>query len=295
MSNSDLSLRSKVIKLASKLPLVNTLLEQYRLSLRQFPAADRKGWLERIQLVMDSPDLKHIPKVADAGKIKDGYLIMHNGLKIEPLSYYGYPMLKMFKKSGGIHEPQEERIFVEALKKIPASGVMVELGSYWAFYSMCFQKAITGAKNYLVEPTDFGLDYGKKNFQINNMRGDFTRAYVGNKPGNAPDGVKIINIDEYLKEKGISFVDMLHADIQGFELEMLEGASDLLTKQKAGFIFISTHSNELHNQCVSLISKYGYRVIQSINLDETYSFDGLIVAVSPTYTEMENIQLSKRK
>lgn len=81
-------------------------------------------WKKRINDVVNCPDIKFIPTVPDAGTVKDGLLVMYNGLKIDPLSYYDDLMLKMFKKSKGIREPQEERIFIEVLKKMPRNATM---------------------------------------------------------------------------------------------------------------------------------------------------------------------------
>jgi hypothetical protein len=290
--------KKNIITISSKLPFFNYIQKKYReyytLSLKHLSVTDRQEWLNRIELVLECPDLKSIPLVNDAGKIKNGYLIMHNGVKIEPLSYYGYPMLKLFKKTKGIHEPQEERIFAEVLKVIPKGSIMVELGSYWGFYSMWFNKKVTDAKNFLIEPTDTGLDAGQKNFRLNSMHGDFTQAFIGKKPGYTADGVKIINIDTFVKEKELAFLDILHADIQGYELEMLKGASECLAQKKIGYTFISTHSNDLHNDCINMLKENCYKILTSINMDETYSVDGLIVACSPKYYQISKVELSKR-
>lgn len=252
-------------------------------------------WMSRTHYILTCPDIKFIQTVPDAGKVKEGSLIMHNGLKIEPLSYYGQPMLKLLRKSKGIHEPQEERIFLEVLKIMPKGALMLELGSYWAFYSMCFNKAVPEPHCYLIEPTDFGLEFGQKNFSRNNMNGDFTQAYIGKEPGVAPDGIKVVSIDDFVNEKQIPFIDILHSDIQGFEAEMLEGAKNTLSNKKVGYVFISTHTNDLHARCEQILKAHNFAIMASINLDESYSHDGLIVAVAPGYRKIENITLSKRK
>jgi hypothetical protein len=141
----------------------------------------RGEWLRRIDDVLQCEDRKFISPNPSAGKIVEGLLIMHNGIRIKPLSYYGFPMLRMFKLSKGVHEPQEERVFQEVLKVIPPGATMLELGSYWAFYSMWFQKTVPDAHCYMVEPEEAGLKSGKENFEINGLQGDFTRAFIGNE------------------------------------------------------------------------------------------------------------------
>jgi FkbM family methyltransferase len=48
--------------------------------------------------------------------------------------------------------------------------------------------------------------------------------------------VNVITLDLYCTEKGISSIDLLKIDTEGFELEVLEGAKDLLEKGKIKMI-----------------------------------------------------------
>ena len=85
----------------------------------------------------------------DAGKIADGYLIMHNGVKVKPM----HPCyMELLTANRGCHEPQEEMVFQEVLKHIPAGGCMVVLGAYWSFYSIWFAKTVERARCFMVEP-----------------------------------------------------------------------------------------------------------------------------------------------
>ena len=140
-----------------------------------------KDFTPRYYDVCSSPDNKYIPRVSNAGKIIDNYLIMHNGLKIHPLNYYGIPNLKMLILNRGVHEPQQERIFLKIPKHLPDNAVMIEMGSHWAFYSIWFNNSIKNAKYYIIEPDLIGLEFGKLNFKINNMKGTFYRAFIHSK------------------------------------------------------------------------------------------------------------------
>jgi hypothetical protein len=44
---------------------------------------------------------------------------------------------------------------------------MIELGAFWSFYSMWFNKEVENAINYMVEPDSFNLGQGKRNFKLN--------------------------------------------------------------------------------------------------------------------------------
>ncbi len=220
---------------------------------------------------MKDPNNSYIPKVKNAGQIIDDYIVMHNGLKVKlsENAYYG-DFSKILLINKGVHEPQEERVFMEVLKHIPKNSIMVELGSYWAFYSMWFQKLISGATNYMIEPDNINLNSGKNNFILNNMKGDFTLGNVSNH------GIKI---DEFVKVKNIHQIDILHSDIQGYELEMLQGAQKTISQGKIKFVFVSTHSQKLHYDCLDFLKLNNYNIIASVDFDnETYCYDGIIVA-----------------
>ena len=263
-----------------------------RINLWNMPAKLRREWLRRISDVLQCEDRNFISPHPKAGKIVDGFLVMHNGIRIKPLSYYGFPMLRMFKLCKGVHEPQEERVFQEVLKVMPSGATMLELGSYWAFYSMWFHKLVPQAKCFMVEPEESGIKSGQGNFELNRMNGDFTRAFIGKecKTGLLPT----LTVDRILNEKNIRFLDLLHSDIQGFELQMLEGASHAFSQGKIGYVFISTHSNQVHDACENKLRDYGHVILHSIDLDDSYSEDGLIVAARPDSPRIPVFQLSRK-
>ena len=76
---------------------------------------------------------------------------------------------------------------------------------------------------------------------------------------------------------------------------MLKGSIKLLEEKKIGYCFISTHSNELHEQCKTMLLKFGYVLVADANLDESYSFDGILVMKNPAYPGIEAVEISKKK
>lgn len=255
-------------------------------ALRSQKRADMDYWKPRIQEVMDCPDNVKIPRIPNAGKILNGFQLMHNGLLVKVDGYYGFGMTELLKANKGCHEPQEELIFSEVIRRLPTNARMVECGSYWGFYSMWFARDVPGAMAWLIEPESENIAVGQANFAANDLQGHFTQAYVGdtsrqsNDPqtGDAPQ----ICIDDFLALHGIESLNILHADIQGAEVDMLNGARDTLTNQKVDYIFISTHGGDLHEDCVQLLKSYRYRVEVSVGMNDTCSIDGLIVAVRDT-------------
>jgi Methyltransferase FkbM domain len=250
-------------------------------------------WVRRVSDVMSSDDIKYIPTVENAGIIKGGQQTMHNGLKIYNGSYYGPEYAAMLQTTKGIHEPQEERVFQEVLKGLPQNAVMIEMGAFWSFYSMWFKQKLNEATNYMIEPDAFNLGQGKRNFKLNNFTGDFTQAFISKQ--SAGGEVPTICIDDFVAQKNISFIDMLHSDIQGFEYEMLQGAAKTFEANKIGYVFISTHNNEVHQQCLNFLQQRNFIIIASANMQETFSEDGLIAARASYYNGIEPINISKKK
>jgi hypothetical protein len=235
-------------------------------------------WRSRIDEAIACPDNAFIPRVPDAGKLQRGFVIMHNGLRVSGLGYYGSGNMNLLLENRGVHEPQEERAFSEVLRHVPPSGAMLELGAYWGFYSLWFAHEVPGARSFLVEPEPENLKSGMLNFRENGHDAVFENAYVGARPGIAHNGTKVVSVDDFCQRHHIDQLAILHADIQGFEVEMLEGASRMLSNKKIMYIFISTHSTPLHRACIDLLRASGFVILASADLDDTFSIDGLIVA-----------------
>lgn len=219
---------------------------------------------------------------------------MHNGLQIKYGSYYGSYLSTMLRVNKGVHEPQEEKVFGEVLKYIPEGSVMIELGSYWSFYSMWFSSKVVNAKCYMIEPDIIAYCYGKSNFRLNGMKGDFTNAFISSHSSIDEKGERITNLDDFVKEKQISQIAILHSDIQGYEYEMLKGATQCFEKNMIHYLFISTHSSVIHQDCLNFLLKYNFQVIAAADLPQTYSVDGLIAARAPFIPQPDRIPISLR-
>ena len=241
-------------------------------------AQEKEHWQARIDKVMAAGANHLIPRHLLAGKMVDGQLIMHNGIKVDPLSYYRLPMLKMLMENKGVHEPEEEYFFQEALKAIEnkPTMTMIELGAYWAFYSMWFLSVFPHAHCYMIEPEKRNLYYGKKNFKLNKRQGKFIQAGIGCK-NNTQGKFDILTVDEICQVNNIQYIDLLHADIQGAEFEMLQGCNRILDEKRLNYVFISTHSTELHEQCRNFLLARNFIEVANVNLDESSSWDGILV------------------
>ncbi|MBJ7900322.1 MAG: hypothetical protein GC158_10480 [Cyanobacteria bacterium RI_101] len=248
-------------------------------------------WRARIDDVIACPDNARIPRDPGAGQLEGYTITMHNGVRVCADGYYGAGNLNMLIENKGVHEPQEEYAFAQVIELLPEECVMLELGAYWGFYSLSLLQRRPKAACFLVEPELRNLVSGKLNFRLNGRKGHFTQARVGQAPQTHP---KTISVDSFCAERGIQHLHILHSDIQGHEVAMLEGASHFLGEGKADFLFLSTHSNELHRSCLDKLKTFGYVILADADKDETFSFDGLIVAKRQSLKEPQSIEISKK-
>jgi hypothetical protein len=63
-----------------------------------------------------------------AGVVEGDPVFLHNGLRVLG-AYYG-PFSQLLAINRGVHEPLEEFVFQEVLKRLPAAPSMIELGAY---------------------------------------------------------------------------------------------------------------------------------------------------------------------
>lgn len=249
-------------------------------------------WRDRINDVISSPDNAHIPRHPSAGQLKGYTITMHKGVQVCANGYYGAGILNMLIENRGVHEPQEERAFDLIIRLLPDECSMLELGAYWGFYSLSLLQERPRATCFLVEPETFNLVSGRINFRLNGKKGNFTQASVDRKPQDHP---RTISVDSFCREHKIDHLHILHADIQGYELAMLEGAKGFLAGGNADFVFISTHSAKLHVDCIEELESLGYIILADADMEETFSCDGLIVAKHRSIENPKVIEISKKK
>ena len=246
------------------------------------PKAASADFLGRFREVISDPLNLLIERVPRAGFIEGNEVYLHNGNRVPisgPAAYYG-PFVQLLVLNRGVHEPLEEYVFQELLKRLPPTPLMIELGAYWAHYSMWLKKMRPAARTIMVEPDANNLAAGRANFLRNGFEGEFIQAEVAKGRW---------ELDSFLNARGLSHLDILHADIQGFEAELLEGARAALGRAAIDYLFISTHSQALHHLVTGQVGQFGYRVEVSSDFDnESTSFDGFVFAASPRVSKIFN-------
>jgi FkbM family methyltransferase len=273
---------------------------------------EAKFFEKKMVEIMACEDNARIPRHADAGKIVGGTQVMHNGLRVLLDCYSAATskglMADLLTKNKGVHEPAEEFAFQVLLNTMPESATIVELGSFWAFYSMWFCSKVKKPKAYLIEPDPSHLDVGKKHFEMNGFKGEFFNYFVGRTSGYWTEtkrsvwrgnyavktNQRTICIDDFVAQNGIPFIDILHSDIQGAELDMLKGAEKTITERKVRYFCVSTHGDQLHRDCVEHLRSKDYVILCEADPSSAMHIDGYIVARAREMPGPDSISVHKK-
>jgi FkbM family methyltransferase len=284
-----------VLKMQARLDLLDKALTSSTLS-----EYEKK----RINMTVSCSDSEQIPKVVNAGKlIKSDEIdiqVMHNGIKIIGGCYYGPWMTNIIEILKGHHEPQEEFAFFQVLEQLRSnpspwgSPRMIELGSFWAYYSMWFLKDFPEGSTYCFEPDPNYLEIGRQNFELNNLSGSFINAMVSNQAAALSEfrcesdgqviSIPALDFSGVLAATEQKDIDLVLVDIQGAEIPLLQNLSEVLRHSRVRFVAISTHDVEIsgssitHQYALELLIQSGAHIILEHSVSESFSGDGFILA-----------------
>jgi FkbM family methyltransferase len=192
----------------------------------------------------------------------------------------------------GVHEKNS----TAEVKRIISPGMnILEVGANIGYYALLEAK-LAGPTGFLYgfEPSPFNIDLLRRNLELNhienyevygmaagaeNQTGKF---FVANKSNLSSfiqregmdmvhDGkiidVKVVRLDNFFAEKKLDFIRM---DVEGYELEILKGAEELLKRPvPPKHFFIEVHSELLHKkdssarEIIEYLGQYGYQVTKS--------------------------------
>jgi FkbM family methyltransferase len=256
----------------------------------------------RVALTVSCRDADPIPKVADAGAIKDEngvrVQVMHEGTRIVAGCYHGDWMTEIIRRLRGHHEPQEELAFHHIVQRLredpsPQPGAIVELGAFWGYYSIWATRAL-GLRVVLVEPDPGNLDVGRVNLALNGLDARLIQAAVGGAHGsrarlvcesdNVERELPVVTVAGLLEDERLGAIDLLLVDVQGSELDVVERAASLLAAGRIRFVVVSTHHHSIsgdpmtHQRCLALLESVGAHVVAEHTVGESFSGDGLIAA-----------------
>ncbi len=251
----------------------------------------------RIAMGLRCGDCDFIPKVAGAGSVAteaDGtrVQIMHNGLRVVADGYYGAWMTRLIELARGHHEPQEEAAFHALMHALPPGGTMVELGGFWAYYTLWFLTSAPGRRALLVEPDPAHIEIGRRNLALNGIAAEFVQGFVGAVPGRTVAfrteesgtlDLPCIDLPALLDARKVDHLTLLHCDAQGAETAVLDQIAPLVRQGRLGWVFVSTHHHAIsgdpltHQRCLALLAGLGATIEVEHDVQESFSGDGMIV------------------
>ncbi len=256
--------------------------------------------LGRTLMTIGCNDCNGIEKVAEAGRILSGsegnVQIMHNGIKVVAGGYHGDWMAHVIRALRGHHEPQEEAVFHALLRACRHNSLFVELGAFWAYYSLWYLHEIPGSRSICIEPDPNNKAVGERNARLNNLqdRMTFLQGFVGGarqkelrgtvETISEPVVLPCYDVDAILELCGQDVIEILHVDVQGAELPLLVSAKKAIEQKRIRFIVVSTHHSSIsgsmttHEDCLAHILSLGGLILAEHSVQESFSGDGLIVA-----------------
>jgi FkbM family methyltransferase len=80
--------------------------------------------------------------------------------------------------------------------------------------------------------------------------------------------IKLTSIDQFCKKENISHINILKSDTQGFELEVLNGAKEMLSNKAIQFVYLEINFIELYKELptfsdiYNFLNGYGYKLLR---------------------------------
>ena len=158
--------------------------------------------------------------------------------------------------------------------------ICVDIGANIGSTSLIWAKSINRGIIFAVEPHPGTFSLLERNIAINNANhkiiprqiaigatdGDMTlfvseQGTMAMKPANykwkgKEITVQSMSLDSFIQTEKISSIDILKIDIEGYEVETLEGASQTLKHTK--HVVLEYHSAELRKRCIEILVQNGF-------------------------------------
>lgn len=159
-------------------------------------------------------------------------------------------------------------LFIDCMSQLTDSPSLIELGTsgiYCSIYSLLFEKFFNYNCTIInteprLELYDSAKHYWKDLHLIN---ANFYHGFTGNFVTTANNSIGVITIDdcgkklrisELMNDNNLKHLDILHSDIQGQEINLLNELIEDKYLNKITYFFISTHGNDIHQTVYNILS-----------------------------------------
>jgi FkbM family methyltransferase len=103
--------------------------------------------------------------------------------------------------------------------------------------------------------------------------------------------VKVLALDDFCRERGITHIDVLKMDVEGFELQALRGIETMLAAQEIDVLYLEVRFEPLAPGCVDFLTLAGYLAQKGYRL---YGFYNTIFAPHLEFDHSDSIFVSGR-
>lgn len=192
-----------------------------------------------------------------------------NGVKVYRRQLIGLQLDRY--KTTNLHEPEEERHFVEAFARLKPGDVFLDVGAAVGYYSLLAARNGKALDIRAFEPQPRMRRDLEQNIVLNAARGiviepvavadeeGWCRIDGGFGAAIGPGrGVRQTTLDLFIAGLGKP-VGLVKLDIQGAELRAIRGARGSFARI-ANWI-VGTHSPELHRDCLAALREGGYQIL----------------------------------
>ncbi len=199
------------------------------------------------------------------------------------------------------HEPLTTKLTTKELRN---GMVCVDIGSNIGYYALLESKIVgKNGKIFAIEPSPENFNYLNNNLKLQNFSNTETHQIaIGNQDGTAkltvgnksnhskviteyqtiPNGLDVISVpikklDTFVQEQNISKIDFVRMDVEGFELNVIEGMKNVLRKLRP-MIQVEVHKKFLGakntKKLLEIFKDEGYDIKHYVPKDMEYPFIG---------------------
>ena len=183
----------------------------------------------------------------------------------------------------------EESMLMDIKSRVPEDSVIIDVGAYIGNHSTFFAQHCK-AKVFSIEPNREAFDLLEKNIQLNGLQNKITLLNygIGKRPGKGSivggsednlgmrqlegdvEGEVVIETIDHLFSE-LNRVDVIKIDVEGMEMDVLQGAADILKKHKP-LLYIETTTDDNLHLIYSFLKKFNYKSLQQFNATPTTLF-----------------------
>jgi FkbM family methyltransferase len=181
---------------------------------------------------------------------------------------------KLLRILGGTYERQQTALFEAHVR--PGMTVL-DVGAHVGYYTL-LAATLAGSAGRVVafEPNPANARFLRRHATINGLcnvevveagvaDGEGTARFdlgSGSGTGRLSQGgeieVRTVGLDQFCAERGLEPA-VVKIDVEGGELDVLRGATRLLTESRP-VVFLSTHGDRVHHACIEHLRAVGYAV-----------------------------------